>query len=224
MKGKFFLSILISVGASFVVLFSVVFFTGYEKADAQTVCVPNIVTANGCNWNGWKYSGWVTTAAGINCNSGNNICSWSVRTGLLCSSNQITNVTMESHRTVGRGSCFTAGTQVVMADGSKKNIEDIKIGEQVIGASGPNTVMAFDWPIMEPHEDQSLMSINGMEFFITDNHPVMTAEGWKALNAKNAETEAYDILQGNISKLMLLWGMKKRLLLGPLTSVSRMRM
>ena len=36
--------------------------------------------------------------------------------------------------------CFTAGTQVSMADGSYKNIEDIKVGDEVKTHNGINVV------------------------------------------------------------------------------------
>ncbi|WP_157683578.1 polymorphic toxin-type HINT domain-containing protein [Microlunatus soli] len=35
---------------------------------------------------------------------------------------------------VGRGACFVAGTQVLMGDGSEKNIEDVQIGDEVTAA------------------------------------------------------------------------------------------
>ena len=37
--------------------------------------------------------------------------------------------------------CFLAGTKVIMAGGGIKNIEDITIGETVIGAGGDNKVI-----------------------------------------------------------------------------------
>lgn len=51
-------------------------------------------------------------------------------------------------------SCFPAGTKITMADYSTKNIEDVKVGDQVIsqsevGAKSVSTVKALDRPIRD---------------------------------------------------------------------------
>ncbi|MBI1362980.1 MAG: hypothetical protein GC134_03255 [Proteobacteria bacterium] len=101
-------------------------------------------------------------------------------------------------------SCFAAGAMVLMADGSNKSIEDVQVGELLMGGDGkPTRVAAFDRPMME-HKDwdhQRLIAINGGEAFITNNHPVLTTGGWAALLPRDAEPEAWDILQGRMRQL-----------------------
>jgi hypothetical protein len=40
---------------------------------------------------------------------------------------------------IGKAGCFAAGTKVLMYDGSVKNIEDIEVGEQVMGSDGKSS-------------------------------------------------------------------------------------
>lgn len=83
--------------------------------------------------------------------------------------------------------CFVAGTQVTMADGTKKNIEDVEIGEQVLWTNGNiNTVLTYDRPILW---NRHLWSINGWEYFVSDEHPFMTTEGWKSFNPEMTKLE-----------------------------------
>ena len=95
-------------------------------------------------------------------------------------------------------SCFAAGSTVLMADGMHKAIEDIKVGELLMGSDGkPTRVAEYDRPIME-HRDgdpQRLISINDKGYLMTNNHPVLTTDGWKALWVGGAESEAYDLLK-----------------------------
>ena len=83
-------------------------------------------------------------------------------------------------------SCFVAGTQVIMADGSRKNIEDVQIGEQVQGINGINNVIAHDhWPLA----GRKLIGINGSGPFKTPEHPLMTQDGWKAFDSEVTKVE-----------------------------------
>lgn len=81
----------------------------------------------------------------------------------------------------GGGSCFIAGTKVLMSDGSMKNIEDIKVGESVKGMSSDNVVLELDHTILA---NRRLYSINGGNYFVTAEHPFMTKDGWKSINPK----------------------------------------
>ncbi len=113
--------------------------------------------------------------------------------------------TCASHST-DRGcfSCFSAGSDVLMADGSVKDIEDVVIGDALMGSNGkPTRVVSYDRPMMEAADwdHQRLMSINDTDHFITNNHPVLTTEGWKAQHSEGAEIEAYDLLKGKVTTL-----------------------
>ena len=75
--------------------------------------------------------------------------------------------------------CFIEGTQVLLADGTYKNIEWIEIGESVKGNNGNNTVLALDPTLLG---NRLLYGFNGGTPFVTAEHPFMTTEGWKSIN------------------------------------------
>lgn len=76
--------------------------------------------------------------------------------------------------------CFIAGTQITMADGTNKNIEDVQIGEYVLGKDGVhNEVLGFERPQLG---SRPLYSINNGPFFVTPAHPLHTTEGWKSIS------------------------------------------
>jgi hypothetical protein len=99
--------------------------------------------------------------------------------------------------------CFVKGSLVTLADGSKVAIEDVAVGDFVLGQSGFNEVMAHDRPqlIIPDVREGTLYGFNGSKKFITSEHPVMTKAGWKAIdqeNAKKFEPHLSEILVGNL--------------------------
>lgn len=80
--------------------------------------------------------------------------------------------------------CFIKGTQVLMADLTYKNIEDIEVGDKVIGSNqSVNTVLE-----LKPSQHVGKKySINGGPFFVTEGHPFMTTSGWRAFNPEMAK-------------------------------------
>lgn len=105
----------------------------------------------------------------------------------------------------GRCSCFSAATLVTMADGSRLPITDVKVGDMVLGSSGRvNRVVALDRTSLNERAGQFYMRINGEnEEWVTNNHPLLTTEGWKALDVRLGELEAYDQLQGRLGRLQV---------------------
>ena len=94
--------------------------------------------------------------------------------------------------------CFAAGTQIEMSDGSEKNIEDVVVGDEVLGWDGEDigvgTVSAIDHRhTVGSHSDAckslgdepSLYTLIGVEndwgIEFTPEHPFLTKEGWKSL-------------------------------------------
>lgn len=64
--------------------------------------------------------------------------------------------------------CFLAGSPVTMADGTTKNIEDVVVGDVVLGAFGEhNTVLALHRPLLG---DATMTRINN-EHSTTSHHP-----------------------------------------------------
>ena len=98
--------------------------------------------------------------------------------------------------------CFQSGTQITMANGSKKAIEDVKIGDELVGETRNNTVLEL---IHSPIDERRLYSINGSEFFVTGAHPFMTTQGWKAFNQEAAIVLNPDlgITQLNIGDILI---------------------
>jgi hypothetical protein len=79
--------------------------------------------------------------------------------------------------------CFVAGTQITMADGSTKNIEDVALGEVVVGKDGThNTVLEFLRPTLG-ETGATLMAFNRGAPFMASDHPVwIRNEGWKSFD------------------------------------------
>jgi hypothetical protein len=97
----------------------------------------------------------------------------------------------------GGGGCFIAGTEITLFDGSKKNIEDIGLGESLVDLKGSKVkvqkLISYDY-------DGPIYSINGGPYFFTPNHPFLTTSGWKSLDPKKSMEEAPGL---KVSHLML---------------------
>ena len=89
-------------------------------------------------------------------------------------------------------SCFPAGTGITMSDGSRKNIEDVRVGEQVMsqdetGKRSSSTVQE----LMRPVSD-NMCQVDfdkGESLKVTNSHPLYTDEGWKAISVEAASRE-----------------------------------
>jgi len=84
----------------------------------------------------------------------------------------------------GGGFCFVAGTKITMADGSHKNIEDVKIGDMVLTTNmetmelEPNRVLELASPI---HEDIVHLTFEHSENKNTFDHPYyVKGKGWSS--------------------------------------------
>ena len=97
----------------------------------------------------------------------------------------------------GGGGCFVAGIAVLMVDGTSKAIEDVKVGDRLLGADGAvNEVLELKRPTLG---DRKLHSINGSAGFVTDSHPFMTAEGWKSIDPAATAKENPDLKVGRLA-------------------------
>jgi hypothetical protein len=98
------------------------------------------------------------------------------------------------------GCCFIAGTKINMSNGTKKNIEDVEIGEQVIGKDNAiNTVVNFIRPTLG---SRKLVGFNNSKPFITSDHPVYTKGGWKSYDPI-ATMEKYPAFQDELIKQLM---------------------
>lgn len=90
--------------------------------------------------------------------------------------------------------CFIAGTEVLLRDGTWKNIEDIKLGDILLGHSGtPNEVVQdHSQPISTRERQPIWYGFNGTGGFVTAAHPILTKKGWRAVDV--AEVKRLEIL------------------------------
>ena len=79
--------------------------------------------------------------------------------------------------------CFVAGTLITMADGSTKAIEDVDLGEIVLGKDGShNTVLEFLRPTLG-ETGATLIAFNSGKPFMASDHPVFVkGQGWKSFD------------------------------------------
>jgi hypothetical protein len=103
--------------------------------------------------------------------------------------------------------CFEAGTRVLLADGTVKNIEDVEVGEYLLGEDRVvNKVREHHRPLLGLKDDLlaqhsldslRMVSINGGLFRASEDHLFKTPEGWKAVNNKKSELIHADMLTQN---------------------------
>ena len=88
-------------------------------------------------------------------------------------------------------SCFPAGTKILMKDGSEKNIEDIKVGDKVIGFDGNNKVPVEVLELESPVRNHmyTLYFEDGSKLELTREHPLYTEDGWKSISPKETALE-----------------------------------
>jgi hypothetical protein len=89
----------------------------------------------------------------------------------------------------GDGCCFTKGTPISMADGTKKNIEKVKIGDKILGFDFETNeeieviVEEMQYPIR--NEYFVLRLADGTILNVTDDHPIWVKsesyEGWGSI-------------------------------------------
>lgn len=80
--------------------------------------------------------------------------------------------------------CFVAGSQVLMADFTTKNIDSVMVGDLVINQSGKvNKVTKLHH---HPMIDRWLFKINE-SLEMTDCHPILTSKGWKSFNPEKTK-------------------------------------
>jgi hypothetical protein len=85
-------------------------------------------------------------------------------------------------------SCFVAGTQILMSDGTQKNIEDIRLNDEVFSVNKQNYIANTN-KVSEVHDiepsEQILITINN-SITSTDGHLYLTKGGWKSYNPEKS--------------------------------------
>lgn len=82
--------------------------------------------------------------------------------------------------------CFVAGTKVLMADGTTKNIEDVKVGDNVLSYNEStneyenNVVLKLITNLNTTNLARVNLS-DGTSIEMNEYHPIYTVEGWKSI-------------------------------------------
>jgi hypothetical protein len=90
-------------------------------------------------------------------------------------------VTPPSYPGIG---CFIAGSLVTMSDGTVKIIEDIKVGENLLGYEGSYNKVLQLW--QHAIHERIIFNVNNGLLETTSAHPILTTEGWKAFDPKKS--------------------------------------
>jgi hypothetical protein len=90
--------------------------------------------------------------------------------------------------------CFIAGTHVLLADGTSKDIAEVKLGDVLLGHSGTHNEVVEDHsqPISTRERQPIWYGFNGTGGFVTAAHPILTEKGWRAVDV--AEVKRLEIL------------------------------
>ncbi len=156
--------------------------SGTTPACCSSSCVDEYVNTSNCG------------ACGTTCGGGtpyccHGSCSALAPTGTVC--------TVNGECCSNVCSCFTSGTKVLLINGKKIAIEKLKVGDVLLGSNRThNKVIRLD---VRPKEVRKIYSFNDGRYFVTENHPFMTKEGWKALNPQLAQLEQSQIKIGQLN-------------------------
>lgn len=82
--------------------------------------------------------------------------------------------------------CFAAGTKILMADGSLKNIEEVVVGDKVAAfdETGKNRITGEVMALESPERDHltTISFADGKTLQLTDEHPLYTRTGWASID------------------------------------------
>lgn len=99
------------------------------------------------------------------------------------------------------GSCFPKGTKILLANGKQKNIEEIKIGDKIMGFDGTKqiseTVLELEAPIR--NHLYKLTFADGSVLRLTKEHPLFTPSGWKSISPKDTISENPGLSVGTLT-------------------------
>lgn len=98
----------------------------------------------------------------------------------------------------GDGTCFIGDTLITMPDNTTRRIDELKVDEIVKSEKETSQILKIDI-----HEGEfDLYSINGSKYFVTEDHPFQTTEGWKAIipdkTREKHQIEAFVLKVGDV--------------------------
>lgn len=110
---------------------------------------------------------------------------------------------LNTNQIIKKYSCFIKGTKVQMANGNKKNIEDIVIGDKILSVNIEKMIIEVDTVIDIPNTMQEYSEIkaefsNGIVNYFSPAHPFWVKDkGWAVFDIEEGKTE----LEFAVSKL-----------------------
>jgi hypothetical protein len=98
-------------------------------------------------------------------------------------------------------SCFAPGTQVTLVDGTTSAIEQITVGDEVLGFDGVKTVPVRVEALECPVRDHLcvLSFDDGTTLKLTNEHPLYTSTGWKSLSPEATLAENEELLVSRLA-------------------------
>jgi len=106
--------------------------------------------------------------------------------------------------------CFLPGNRVLMADGSRKAIEEIEVGDMIMTMSGPDSVRMIERPRLGM--TRRVIELHGQHgecLFMTDEHPLWTSrrvdgetlENWGVYNVSHFLYEQRNAVEPKIETM-----------------------
>ena len=100
----------------------------------------------------------------------------------------------------GGSTCFPAGSQIMMANGTYINIENVVIGDMVMSVGGPVAITALDFPVLG---NRKLLSFaDGHRWSEEHGHWTKSSSNQQWWWAYNADTWRAEVVSGHIGGLL----------------------
>lgn len=97
--------------------------------------------------------------------------------------------------------CFVAGTKILMSDGSEKNIEDVRVGDEVWSHFGAQKVLEAGNTGLVETRTLKTTGLDGSDVSYlkgSDKHPISTPKGWVNFEELEQGCEVFGIDSGMI--------------------------
>jgi cysteine-rich repeat protein len=164
---------------------------GNNTVESGEVCDDgNTVFGDGCSANCLSNetcgNGYIDTAIGEGCDDGNTV------SGDGCSANCQLEYSPPYL-------CFLEGTEISMADGSSKNIEDINIGDRVLSFSEDKLTTESASKVFSSLTDYYyILKTENYEVNVTGEHPFYTGEGFRTVKELLVGDKIYVLEDGEL--------------------------
>lgn len=157
-------------------------------------------------WDEWFNSSYCDNSLSWNHNNTAIVHTGTLTGEISASPNDIINTTSNYYAGSFEICCFIAGTQILMADGTAKNIEDIQPDDKVISyniETGKDYSTIVKKLILNPYSKHmaKIKLSNGNILEMTDYHPLYTHKGWASLT----DSRYNQLLTGDLVKTKDSW-------------------